>query len=68
MYKRLYEEEHNLHLSHTHSSEALAGFITINLLAFPYNLSPPLVQSILNENMSFQSLLIVILFEMNMML
>ncbi|RDX90272.1 Nuclear-pore anchor, partial [Mucuna pruriens] len=24
MYKRLYEEEHNLHLSHTHSSEALA--------------------------------------------
>ncbi|KAH1237392.1 Nuclear-pore anchor [Glycine max] len=25
MYKRLYEEEHNLHLSHTHSSEALAA-------------------------------------------
>ncbi|KAK2421940.1 nuclear-pore anchor [Trifolium repens] len=24
MYKRLYEEEHSLHLSHTHSSEALA--------------------------------------------
>ncbi|XP_027342867.1 nuclear-pore anchor isoform X2 [Abrus precatorius] len=25
MYKRLYEEEHNLHLSHTHSSDALAA-------------------------------------------
>ncbi|KAG4947672.1 hypothetical protein JHK87_043679 [Glycine soja] len=29
MYKRLYEEEHNLHLSHTHSSEALAAVAAV---------------------------------------
>ncbi|QCD96134.1 nucleoprotein TPR [Vigna unguiculata] len=29
MYKRLYEEEHNLHLSHNHSSEARAAFAEV---------------------------------------
>lgn len=40
MYKRLYEEEHNLHLSHNHSSEARAGLTIIYLLEFPFNVSP----------------------------
>lgn len=51
MYKRLYEEERSLHLSHTHSSEALAGrrsfLCCLTSYMFPFSF---MVQSILNGN------------------
>lgn len=43
MYKRLYEEEHSLHLSHTHSSDALAGYLIVYLLPLTLKSVPSLL-------------------------
>ncbi|KAG2372296.1 Nuclear-pore anchor [Vigna angularis] len=61
MYKRLYEEEHNLHLSHNHSSEARAAFAEVgrnNLKTSIESSQKAEAKAILERNVEFSQLVV----------